>query len=62
MDEDKDLRNALSFFGIVLTVLIIAIWSYNMFGPDTDASVAMQRGYVQKVVPVPATTTIWTKP
>lgn len=62
MDEDKDLRNVVAAFASVLIVLILAVWSYDMFGPATDAAIAMQKGYVQKIVPVPDSRTIWTKP
>ena len=62
MDEDKDLRNGFTLVGVIVVTLTLAIWSYSMFGPQSDAAIGMQRGYVQKVVPNPGSTTIWTKP
>jgi len=63
MNEDKDLRNGFTLVGVIAVSVIFALWSYNMFGPQDIAQVAIKAGYVQKVIPTAETdtTTIWVK-
>ncbi len=61
---DRDFRDGCVTFVVVVFLIVGSIWSYEMFGPSTDTTVAINHGYVQKVVPTAdtGTTTIWTKP